>query len=96
MGENFQKNQELVKKIEFFANEKNCTPSQLALAWVMAQNDNIFPIPGTKRVPFLEENVRATEVKLTPEDLKEIEDVFPKNAAAGLRYTEAGMKTVNL
>lgn len=96
MGENFQKNQELVKKIEFFANEKNCTPSQLALAWVMAQNDNIFPIPGTKRVPYLEENVRATEVKLTPEDLKEIEDVFPKNAAAGLRYTEAGMKTVNL
>ncbi len=95
-GENFNKNLELVKKIEAIANEKNCTPSQLALAWVMAQEDFIFPIPGTKRVKYLEENVKAVDVKLSQQDLKQIEDVFPKNAAAGLRYTEAGMKTVNL
>jgi aryl-alcohol dehydrogenase-like predicted oxidoreductase len=95
-GENFNKNLELVKKIEAIAKEKNCTPSQLALAWVMAQEDFIFPIPGTKRVKYLEENVKATEIKLSEKDLKEIEEVFPKNAASGMRYTEAGMKTVNL
>ncbi|HSV11609.1 MAG TPA: aldo/keto reductase [Hanamia sp.] len=95
-GENFNKNLELVEKIEAIAKEKNCTPSQLALAWVMAQEDFIFPIPGTKRVKYLEENVKAVDVKLSEQDLKQIEDVFPKNAAAGLRYTEAGMKTVNL
>lgn len=95
-GENFNKNLELVKKIEAIAKEKNCTPSQLALAWVMAQEDFIFPIPGTKRVKYVEENVKAVDVKLSEQDLKQIEDVFPKNAAAGLRYTEAGMKTVNL
>lgn len=95
-GENFHKNLELVKKIESIAKEKNCTPSQLALAWVMAQEDFIFPIPGTKRVKYLEENVKATEVNLSEKDLKEIEEVFPKNAASGMRYTEAGMKTVNL
>jgi len=95
-GENFNKNLELVKKIEAIANEKNCTPSQLALAWVMAQEDFIFPIPGTKRVKYVAENVKAVDVKLSQQDLKQIEDVFPKNAAAGLRYTEAGMKTVNL
>ncbi len=95
-GENFNKNLELVKKIEAIANEKNCTPSQLALAWVMAQEDFIFPIPGTKRVKYVAENVKAVDVKLSQQDLKQIEDVFPKNAAAGLRYTEAGMKSVNL
>lgn len=95
-GENFNKNLALVKKIEAIAKEKNCTPSQLALAWVMAQGDFIFPIPGTKRVKYLEENVKATEVKLSEKDLQEIEEVFPKNAASGMRYTEAGMKTVNL
>jgi aryl-alcohol dehydrogenase-like predicted oxidoreductase len=95
-GENFNKNLQLVEKIEAIAKEKNCTPSQLALAWVMAQEDFIFPIPGTKRVKYVEENVKAVDVKLSEQDLKQIEDVFPKNAAAGLRYTEAGMKTVNL
>ena len=95
-GENFNKNLALVKKIEAIAKEKNCTPSQLALTWVMAQGDFIFPIPGTKRVKYLEENVKATEVKLSEKDLQEIEEVFPKNAASGMRYTEAGMKTVNL
>ena len=96
MGDNFKKNLDLVKKIEAIAKEKNCTPSQLTLVWVMAQEDFIFPIPGTKRVKYLEENVKATEVKLSEKDLQEIEDVFPKNAAAGMRYTEAGMKTVDL
>lgn len=94
--ENFNKNLELVKKIEAVAKEKNCTPSQLALAWVMAQEDFVFPIPGTKRVKYLEENVKAIDIKLSQQELKEIDEVFPKNAASGLRYTEAGMKTVNL
>ena len=95
-GENFNKNLLLVKKIEALAKEKNCTPSQLALAWVIAQEDFIFPIPGTKRVKYVEENVKAVDVKLSEHDLEQIEDVFPKNAAVGSRYTEAGMKTVNL
>ena len=96
MGENFNKNLNLVKKVEAIAKEKNCTPAQLALAWVMAQEDFIFPIPGTKRVKYLEENVKATAIHLSEKDLREIEEVFPENAASGLRYTEAGMKTVDL
>jgi len=95
-GENFNKNLELVKKIEAIAKEKGCTPSQLALAWVMAQEDFIFPIPGTKRLKYLEENIKAAEISLSEKDLQQIEEVFPKNAASGLRYAEAGMKTVNL
>ncbi len=96
MGENFNKNLDLIKKIEVIAKEKNCTPAQLALAWMMAQEDFIFPIPGTKRVKYLEENVKATEIHLSEKEMKEIEEVFPENAASGLRYTEAGMKTVDL
>lgn len=96
MGENFQKNLELVKKIESLAKQKNCTPGELALAWVMAQGDEIFPIPGTRKVKHLEENVKAVSIHLTPEEIRDIEAVFPKNAASGPRYTEAGMKTVNL
>ncbi|MGN6266729.1 MAG: aldo/keto reductase [Ginsengibacter sp.] len=96
MGENFSKNLDLVKKVEVIAKEKNCTPAQLALAWVMAQEDFIFPIPGTKRVKYLEENVKATDIHLSQKEMKEIEEVFPENAAAGMRYTEAGMKTVDL
>jgi aryl-alcohol dehydrogenase-like predicted oxidoreductase len=96
MGENFNKNLELVKKVEAIAKEKNCTPAQLALAWVMAQEDFIFPIPGTKRIKYLEENVKATAIHLSEKDLREIEEIFPENVAAGLRYTEAGMKTVDL
>lgn len=94
-GENFNKNLDLVKKIEDIAKEKGCTSSQLALAWVMAQEDFIFPIPGTKRVKYLEENIKATDVSLTDNELKQIEDIFPKGAASGLRYTDAGMKTVD-
>ena len=96
MGENFNKNLNLVKKVEAIAKEKNCTPAQLALAWVMAQEDFIFPIPGTKRVKYLEENVKATDIHLSQKEMKEIEEVFPENAASGSRYTEAGMKTVDL
>ena len=94
-GDNFNKNLELVKKVEGIANEKGCTYAQLALAWVMAQGDFIFPIPGTKREKYLEENVKATDIHLTSEDIEEIEKAFPKNAASGLRYTEGGMKTLN-
>ncbi len=94
-GENFNKNLDLVKKIEVIANEKGCTPSQLALAWVLAQGDFLFPIPGTKKVKYLEENVQAATILLSQKELTQINEVFPKNAAAGLRYPEAGMKIVN-
>jgi len=94
MGENFNKNLQLVKKIELLAKEKNCTPSQLALAWVMAQGDFIFPIPGTKHIKYVEENAGATNVHLTKKDLLEIEAIAPKNIAAGSRYPEAMMKSV--
>lgn len=94
-GENFDKNLELVKHIERLASEKGCTSSQLALAWVLAQGEDIVPIPGTKRRTYLEENVAALEVKLTPEDLRHIDEIAPKNVAAGTRYPEAGMAAVN-
>ena len=94
-GENFDKNLELVKKIEALAKEKSCTPSQLALAWVMAQEDFIFPIPGTKRIKYLEENTAATKINLSEKDLQEIDAIAPKNVAAGLRYPEAMMKSVD-
>src|SRR5215469_6487976 len=86
-GENFQKNLDLVKKVEEMARQRNCRPSQLALAWVLAQGEDIVPIPGTKRTKYLEENLRALDVKLTCDDLLEIEKVFPEGAAAGERYT---------
>jgi aryl-alcohol dehydrogenase-like predicted oxidoreductase len=94
-GENFNKNLELVKKIELIATDKGCTSSQLALAWVLAQGDFLFPIPGTKKVKYVEENAAATEILLSPKELKQIDEVFPLNAAAGLRYPEAMMKIVN-
>jgi aryl-alcohol dehydrogenase-like predicted oxidoreductase len=94
-GENFNKNLELVAKIEVIAKEKGCTPSQLALAWVLAQGYFLFPIPGTKKVKFLEENVAATGILLSSKELKQIDEVFPENVAAGDRYPEAMMKTLN-
>lgn len=94
-GENFEKNLELVKRIKTLSERKSCTPSQLALAWVMAQGDNIFPIPGTKRIKFLEENVGALDVSFTPDELEEINSIFPKNAAAGQRYPEQMMHSLN-
>src|SRR5579862_3952193 len=94
-AENFQKNLDLVHKVEEIANEKKCQPSQLALAWVMAQGNDIVPIPGTKRRKYLEENAAAVEVKLTKEDLRRIEEVFPADAASGQRYPEHMMALIN-
>jgi aryl-alcohol dehydrogenase-like predicted oxidoreductase len=93
--ENFHKNVELVARVEEIAREKGCTPSQLALAWVLAQAEDIVPIPGTKRRKYLEENVAALEVQLTAEDLKRIEQACPRDTAAGTRYPEAYMHIVN-
>lgn len=93
-GENFEKNIQLVQKIEEIVRRKGCSAAQLALAWVLAQGDHIFPIPGTKRIKYLEENIGALDVQLTKEDLKEINDVFPKNAASGMRYPENMMASV--
>jgi aryl-alcohol dehydrogenase-like predicted oxidoreductase len=94
-GENFQKNLELVRRVEAMAREKSCTPAQLALAWVLAQGEDIVPIPGTKRRKYLEDNVGALNVQLTPQDLRRLDEVFPHGAAAGLRYPETMMKVVN-
>jgi len=94
-GENFQKNLDLVRRVEEIAKEKRCKPSQLALAWVLAQGKDVVPIPGTKRRKYIEENVGALEVQLTKEDLQRINDVFPTGAAAGLRYPEQMMAAVN-
>jgi aryl-alcohol dehydrogenase-like predicted oxidoreductase len=94
-GANFQKNLDLVRRVEEIAKEKGCKPSQLALAWVLAQDKNIVPIPGTKRRKYLEENVAAIDLKLTAGDLRRIEEIFPTGAAAGLRYPEHMMSLVN-
>jgi aryl-alcohol dehydrogenase-like predicted oxidoreductase len=94
-GENFQKNLDLVGHVHQLAKEKGCTPSQLALAWVLARGKGIVPIPGTKRRTYLEDNVGAVNVKLTPEDLRRIDEVFPSGAAAGQRYAEPMMALVN-
>jgi len=93
-GENFQKNLDLVKRIGEIAKSKSCTPAQLALAWVLGQGDDLVPIPGTKRRKYLEENVGALDVTLTGEDLQRIDEVAPKDVAAGTRYPEAMMATV--
>ena len=92
-GDNFQRNLELVDKVEEIAAEKDVAPSQLALAWVLAQGDDIVPIPGTKRVRYLEQNVGALEVELTEDDLHRLEEAFPHGVAAGDRYPN--MSTVN-
>jgi aryl-alcohol dehydrogenase-like predicted oxidoreductase len=94
-GENFQKNLDLVHRVEEIAKEKKCTPSQLALAWVLAQDKNIVPIPGTKHRKYLEQNVDALDVKLTEEELRSIDEIFPTGAAAGERYPEQMMSILN-
>jgi aryl-alcohol dehydrogenase-like predicted oxidoreductase len=91
-GENFQRNLDLVKRVEEIAREKRCTPAQLALAWVLAQGPDIVPIPGTKRRKYLQENIGALDVDLTGEDLARIDEVAPKDSFAGSRYPEAMMK----
>jgi aryl-alcohol dehydrogenase-like predicted oxidoreductase len=94
-GENFAKNLQLVEKVTQIATEKNCTPAQLALAWLLAQDSHIVPIPGTTNAARLEENIGATELTLTPVDLMRIASVAPHGIAAGTRYDEAGMRSVN-
>ena len=84
-----------MKRVEQIARGKGCTPSQLALAWVLAQGEDIVPIPGTKRRKYLEDNVGAMNVRLTPEDLRRIDEVFPSGAAAGDRYPQHMMQLVN-
>ncbi|MBW4450264.1 MAG: aldo/keto reductase [Spirirestis rafaelensis WJT71-NPBG6] len=92
-GENFYKNLQVVERVKEIAKEKNATPGQLALAWLLAQGEDIVPIPGTKRVAYLEENVAAVDITLTPAELARIDEVSPKNIAAGDRY--ADMSSVN-
>jgi aryl-alcohol dehydrogenase-like predicted oxidoreductase len=94
-GENFRKNLDLLRRIEEIAREKSCKPSQLALAWVLARGQDIVPIPGTKHRKFLEDNVAAVDLKLTAEDLRRIEEIFPSGVAAGERYPEHMMAIVN-
>jgi aryl-alcohol dehydrogenase-like predicted oxidoreductase len=95
-GENFQKNLELVERITRLAESKGATAGQLALAWVLAQGEDIVPIPGTKRRKYLEENAAAAEINLSQEDLAYIDEVAPQGAASGTRYPDAMMKFVNL
>jgi aryl-alcohol dehydrogenase-like predicted oxidoreductase len=93
-GANFQKNLDLVAHLEQVAKQKRCTPSQLALAWLLAKGDDLVPIPGTKRVQYLEENVGALDVRLGEDDLRALDDLFPPGVAAGERYAEGGMRWV--
>ncbi len=94
-GENFPKNLELVKKIEELAAANGCTPSQLALAWVLAQGHDIVPIPGTKRVKYLDDNLGAVHVHLTADDLAQIDAILPAGAASGDRYHAQAMRAID-
>ena len=87
-GENFTKNMQLVERVRQIAAEKNVTASQLALAWVLAQGDDVVPIPGTRRITYLEENVASADIVLTPEDLRRIDEAVPVGSAAGMRYPD--------
>jgi aryl-alcohol dehydrogenase-like predicted oxidoreductase len=95
-GENFERNLGLLRRIEQIAAEKNCTPAQLALAWLLARGEDIVPIAGTKRRAYLDENLRAAEIVLTPEDLARIDEAAPQGATAGERYTGEALRRVNL
>jgi aryl-alcohol dehydrogenase-like predicted oxidoreductase len=95
-GENFQRNLDLVHRIEDMARTKGCKPAQLALAWVLAQGEDVVPIPGSSRRTHLEENLAALEISLTADELSRIDEAAPKGATAGDRYPEGGMKVVNL
>jgi aryl-alcohol dehydrogenase-like predicted oxidoreductase len=94
MGDNFAKNRELVQRVEAIAEEKGCTPAQLCLAWLLAQGPDVIPIPGTKRIERLEENLGALRVRLIPADVDRIDAAIPIGAAAGTRYPEGGMRGV--
>ena len=93
--ENFEHNLQIVKKIEEMAGEKKCKPSQIALAWVLAQGEDIVPIPGTKRIKYLEENIAAVDVHLSEADLDKLDKIAPRGAAKGLRYPEVAMSALN-
>jgi aryl-alcohol dehydrogenase-like predicted oxidoreductase len=95
-GENFQKNLDLVRRVEQIAKEKGCKPSQLALAWVLAQDKNIVPIPGTKRRTYLEQNAAAVDLTLTPRELADLSAAFSPDAVAGMRYPASQMPRVNI
>lgn len=95
MGENFQKNLDLVEAVKTIAADKGVTAAQLALAWVLTQGDDLVPIPGTRRIPTLEQNAAAVDLVLTPEDLARIDAIFPKGAASGHRYAEAARSALN-
>jgi aryl-alcohol dehydrogenase-like predicted oxidoreductase len=94
-GDNFQKNLDLVATVTAMAEEKRCTPAQLALAWVLAQGDDIVPIPGTKRPKYVAENLDALAVSLTPADLARIDAAFPAGVAAGARYAPQAMRAID-
>ena len=94
-GENFAKNLDLVRHVEALAKEKGCTASQLALAWLLARGDDIVPIPGTKQVKYLEENVGAVSERLTPQEMARIDEIAPKGVASGARYKESSMALLN-
>jgi len=94
-GENFRRNLDLVRRVEQIAEEKRCTPAQLALAWLLSRGSDIVPIPGTKRREYLEENVKALDVRITAEDARRIDEVAPAGVTAGTRYPEGGMLTIN-
>jgi len=94
-GENFHTNVELVGCVEQLAAEKGCTPAQFALAWVLAQGEDVAPIPGTKRRKYLEENVGALEIALNARVLRRVDEIIPPGAAAGARYTEKMMRLVD-
>ena len=93
--ENFRQNLELAERVREIAAEKGATPGQLALAWLLAQGDDVVPIPGTKRRKYLEENAAAADITLTGEDLRRVEEAIPRGSAAGERYSEQMMRTVN-
>ncbi len=96
MGDNFQRNLNLVEAVRYMAEEKGCTPAQLALAWVLAQREYIVPIPGTASVRHLEENLEARRIHFTPTELRRLEEAFPLGAASGERYNAQGMQAVNI
>jgi aryl-alcohol dehydrogenase-like predicted oxidoreductase len=95
-GDNFARNLKLVKRVEAIAKAKGCTPAQLALGWVLAQREDVIPIPGTKRRSYLEDNAAAVDLTLTAQELRHLEEVAPRGAASGSRYPEEMMRAVNL
>jgi aryl-alcohol dehydrogenase-like predicted oxidoreductase len=95
-GENFTKNLELVEKIGEMAARKQCTPAQLALAWVLSRGEDVIPIPGTKQIKYLEQNIEALTIRLAAEDVAALDAIAPAGAAEGMRYHEYGMKALDV